>query len=154
MHALCIDIVYTHDIFFSICISGDMLHINMVSWMRLLPSAHLPWLLNGVCSSLLRVYGAFFCSWICMGTSVLKREAVTLGKQQAGFPRAEPCVAGAGSGPPNGARRQPSQPFQLHLHLCIIRAAEAAAVIQWLLVNSYLTILLPGKENFSLFSFH
>ena len=62
-----------------------MLHINKVTCMQPLQSAHLPWHLNGICSSLLHEHGVSLSSWICMGMSVLKREAVTLGKQQAGF---------------------------------------------------------------------
>lgn len=62
-----------------------MLHINMVTCMQPLQSTHLPGHLNGICSSLLHEHGVSFYSRICMGTSVLKREAVTLGKQQAGF---------------------------------------------------------------------
>lgn len=64
------------------------------------------------------------------------------------------CVAGAGRGPLSAVLRQPFKPFQLHLHLCLIRAAEATAVTQWLFVSSSLAILLPGNENFSLSSPH
>lgn len=85
IHALYRYSIHTWNDVFSICTSGDMLHINMVTRMPPLQSTHLPWHLNGICSSLLHEHGVSFCSWICMGTSVLKREAVTLGKQQAGF---------------------------------------------------------------------
>lgn len=76
-----------------------------------------------------------------------------LGSRRQDF-SAELCVAGAGSGPPSAVLRQPFKPFQLHLHLCIIRAAEATAVTQWLFASNFLAILLPGKENFSLSSLH
>lgn len=119
-----------------------------------LQSTHIPWHLNGICSSLFHEHGVSFCSRTCMGMSVLKREAaVLLGKQQAGFLGLSSSNRGWKQ-PLNGSLRQPSKPFQLHLHLCIIRTTEAAAVTQWLFVNNSLTILLPEKENFSFSSLH
>lgn len=39
----------------------------------------------GICSSVLHEHGVSLCSWIRTGMPVIKREAVTMGKQQAGF---------------------------------------------------------------------
>lgn len=94
-----------------------------------------------------------FAAESLQGYQLLKESHSCRGSRRQDF-SVELCVSGAGSGPPSAALRQPFKPFQLHLHLCIIRAAEATAVTQWLFVSRSLAILLPGKENFSLSSPH
>jgi len=113
MHALYTDIVNTHEVFFNLCTSGAMLHINMVTCMQLLQSACLPWHLNGICSSLLCEYGVSFHSSICTGMSVFKREEADMpGKRQAGFRGLRSVLPGSEA--VRWTVRQPAKPFQLH----------------------------------------